>query len=131
MLLACWLRCRTASSSAGQLSNAFQFVQIARPVILKQPRERPIREDTALGLTTRAIVGLVISVADSLPRCGTDRATLAMTAMHSHLGIECSNLLREVVACLKAKPIDPFPEHYLGSVEQPPDVVLCELLRER
>ncbi len=110
------------TSSANQPSIALQLVQVSRPVILEQARERPIGEDTALGLATGAVVGLVVGVADPLQRYGADRAVLAITAMYGHLRTECGNFPQEVVTCLKAKPIGPFPEHELGSVEQPPDI---------
>ena len=52
-------------------SVAFQFVQVARPVVLEQCAEGAISEDAALGLAAGAVVGLVVGIADPLHGCST------------------------------------------------------------
>src|SRR5262245_51407098 len=64
--------CRQASApifhraGVSSRARALQLVDAARPVVLEETRKRPIREQPAAGLTARAVVGLVLRVADAL-----------------------------------------------------------------
>ena len=76
--------CRSSSSSSD-----------LRPVAVEQARQRAIGEQLAAGLAGRAVVGLVLGVADALHRRAADRARLAVLAVHRHLRAERGHLLGE------------------------------------
>src|SRR5688572_32032077 len=83
----------------------------ARPVVFQQPRQRTVRENLAARLTSRAIVGLVLGVADAL-HCGSAyRAGLAEPAMHRHAFAKRGDTFGEGSARLGAQVLRPFPEH--------------------
>src|SRR5437762_2581683 len=50
------------------LRHLFPFVNIARPIVLEQARQRPIGQDFAPCLAARAVVGFVVGVHDALHR---------------------------------------------------------------
>src|ERR1700761_4890215 len=62
------------------------------PIVLEQTRERAIREQAPAGLAARAVVRLVVSVANALHQRPTDGARLAETAMHRHFGTKGGHL---------------------------------------
>ena len=82
---------------------AVQFIDRTRPVVLEQPGQRAIRQDAVLGLTARAIVGLILGIADALHRRATDQAWLPKAPVHGHLGAECRNAFGERSPGLGAK----------------------------
>src|SRR5688572_32841435 len=87
-----------------------ELLERARPVLLEQPRQRPIGEQLAAGLAHRAVVRLVLGVDDTLHRRPAHRARLAELAVHRHLGPERGDLVGEAVADLGAEPRGPLLE---------------------
>ena len=83
---------------------------MARPIIFEKSRERAVGENATLGLAARAIVGLVVGVADALNGGAADRAGLTEAAVDGHARTERSDLLRKTIAGLGPEPLDPFDE---------------------
>src|SRR6185503_3033748 len=88
------------------------------PILLQQPRKRPVRQEPSSGLAAGAVVGLVVGVADSLNRRSADRAGFSEAAMHRHSFPKCGDLLRKLVSGLLPQTLDPFLQGGQGSVEQ-------------
>ena len=85
-----------------------QLIEVARPIILQKSRKRAIGENATLGLTSRAVVGLVVGVANSLNRGRADRAGLTESSVHGHAGTERRDFLRKPIAGLGPKPLSPL-----------------------
>src|SRR5713101_7644510 len=82
----------------------------ARPVRAEETRERAVGQELAARLALRAVVGLVVGVADALDGGATVGAGLAVAAVDGHLGPEGRDALGEVASRLAAKPHDPVEE---------------------
>src|SRR5687768_2719984 len=65
-----------------------QFIQVAGPVVLEQPRKRAVCQDLSASLAAGAVVGFVIGVANALHRGAANRTRLPEAAMYGHLGTE-------------------------------------------
>src|SRR5579872_5576132 len=83
----------------------------ARPVILEEPRERAIREHAPTGLAARAVVGLILGIADTLHGRAADRAGLAEAAVNGHLRAKRSDFLRELITRLRPQSCCPFDQY--------------------
>ena len=81
---------------------AFELLERSRPVFAQQPRERPIRQQAAAGLTRDAVVGFVRRVRDSLHRRTTHGTWLAVAAMNGHPFAKGRHLLRKLIARLRS-----------------------------
>src|ERR1700722_15723537 len=66
-------------------SQRFQFIERSRPVGSEKPRQATVSQHFAAGLTTGAVVGLVIGIANALDLLATARAGLVEASVHSHL----------------------------------------------
>ena len=60
--------------------------QVPGPILPKQPAERAVCQEASLGLAGRAIVGLVLGIANSLDCRATGWAWLAVLPVRGHLG---------------------------------------------
>src|SRR5260370_21680266 len=78
------------------------LLQGARPIFSQQPRQRTIGEEPPLGLALRAVVRLVIRVANPLYCRAADWARLTESSMHGHPFSEGGHLLGEPCSCLVA-----------------------------
>src|ERR671924_519317 len=72
-----------------------QLLQGPRPVLFEKARHRSVGEKATVRLTSRAIIGLVVRVANALNRRPTDRTRLFETPMHRHALAKRSHLLWE------------------------------------
>src|SRR5687767_5847947 len=109
----------------------FDVIDRAWPILLQQPRERAVGEETAAGLTARAVVRLVVGVADALHGRAAHRTRLAEPAVHRHLRTERGDFFGETVADVGPQPVGPFAQHDARRIEQLIDLLLAELLRQR
>src|SRR5213080_2431495 len=96
---------RVSTTSAG--CALIPFLQGARPVLLQEPRDGPVGEEPAPGLTGGAVVHFVFGIPDALHRRPTHGARLAEAAVHGHPLAECSHLFRKRVARLGAQSFHP------------------------
>src|SRR3954462_1108857 len=98
-----------------------QLVDRSRPILFQQSRQRAIGEQLAIGLTTRAVVGLVVGVADPLHRSSTDGTRLPELSVNGHLFAKRSHFRREVISGLLAQSLGPLDEYLLRRLEQRSD----------
>jgi len=61
----------------------FQLLQRFWPIILEQPRKRPIREQFAAGLAFRAVIRFVLRVDNALNRRAAYRVVSVLYNLHS------------------------------------------------
>ena len=88
-------------------STSLELVEMAGPVVLQKPRQRPIGQDPSARLATRAIVCLVIGITNPLDGCAADGTRLAEPAVDGHFGTKGGDLLGESRPRLLPQPIDP------------------------
>ena len=103
-------------------TGALQLVERSRPIIFQQPRQRAVGEDAASGLAARAVVGLVVGVADPLYGGAADRARFAEPAVDGHARAERRDFLGKAVAGLGAESLDPFEENLTRGGIEPLDL---------
>ena len=65
-----------------------QLVEAPGPVLLEEPRQRPVRQEAPLGLAGRAVVRLVVGVDDALDLRAAHRTGLAELAVDGEFGAE-------------------------------------------
>src|SRR6185436_15930213 len=104
--------------SGGHSPAPLQLLDRPWPVILEQARQRSVRKHASPGLTTRAVVGLVLNVADALHACVADRAGLAVTPMHGHALAKGRHAFRELARGISLQPRGPVLEHGTCRIEQ-------------
>ena len=88
--------------------SAFELLDTPWPVLLEQPRQCPVGQQPAAGLTSRTIVRLVCGIANSLHRRAAHGARLTKTPMDRHLFSKGSHLLRESLTGFPSQSVDPF-----------------------
>jgi len=113
------------------LLEGFQLFQGAGPVFVEQAREGAVGQQAASGLAFRAVVGLVVGVADSLDLGAASRTRQAVAAVHRHRGAERGYLFGEGIGGLGADAIGPFEERRARRVVEPRDFRIAQLLRHR
>src|SRR6187551_3851549 len=64
--------------------HPLQLLDAPWPVVAQQARERTVGQYASLRLAPRAVVGLVLGVADALDRRAADRAGVPVPSMHRH-----------------------------------------------
>src|SRR5215469_1537509 len=124
------VRRRTRASRSAAL-ELFELLERLRPIALEQPRETAVGEELSASLTTRAIVRLIVGVADALHRIAAARAGLAKAPVHYHSFSKRSNALRERGAGFGLQPIDPELQRCARSLVEAFPFVGSELLRLR
>ena len=70
-----------------------KIIEMSRPIILEQARQRAVGQDSAVRLAAGAVVGLVVGVADPLHGRTADGTGLAKPAVHGHAGTKRGHLL--------------------------------------
>src|SRR5574342_851103 len=98
----------------------------ARPIRPEQSRERAVGEELAARLALRAVVGLVVRVADTLNWRAAVGARLAVAAVDGHLRPEGRDILGEVTARLVAKAHDPVKERRPRRLVEPRMLAVAE-----
>jgi hypothetical protein len=86
-----------------------QLLECLGPVPLEEPRQSAIREELPSGLTGRAVVRLVVGVADPLHGRSANRTGLPVPPVHGHPGAKRGHLLGEPVPDVGAESLDPLP----------------------
>ena len=81
---------------------------------MHQARKSAIGEQATAGLAWRAVVSLIVSIADALNVGATSRAWLMITAMHRHLGTKRGDALGKTIAGFGAQSVGPFDEDRAG-----------------
>src|SRR5690348_18394890 len=99
-----------SSGAPSRRLRPLQHLDAPRPVLAQEPRERTIGEQATVRLTARAVVGLVVRVADALHGRAAHGARLSIAAVHRHPFAEGGYLRRKAVARLGAEPLGPFGE---------------------
>src|SRR5262249_28599006 len=107
-----------------------ELLERAWPVVLQKPRQRAISQQSALGLTARAVVAFVLGVTNALHRRRTDGAGRPIAAVHGHLGPERRDALGEGVARLRAQPVGPLDERRADRAAQSLDLFGCQSLSQ-
>ncbi len=69
-------------------------------------------------MAVRAVVGLVVGVADALNFVAATGAGLAIASVNGHVWAEGSNLFREICGGFGAKFVDPESEGVAGGIEE-------------
>src|SRR2546429_9234396 len=69
----------------------------ARPILLQEPGQRPVREHAPTGLTGGAVVHFVFRVADALYRRSANRTRLAKPAVDGHAVAKSGHSFRESI----------------------------------
>ena len=105
-----------------------QLIQVPRPVVFQQARQRAVGEDPASGLASWTVVRLIVGVADSLHGRTAHGTGFPEPAVHRHPRTERGHLLGEAVARLGAQAIRPLEEHLTRGGEEPLGLVLLQLL---
>src|SRR5262245_58941440 len=109
-----WSTAGASLRSAGKpLAPAPELAERLRPVVLRQPRQRPVGEQTAFGVVGRAVVHLVLAMYDPLYRRPAARAGLAEPTLHGHAVVKGRHLLRKFVGGFDNQPIAPFVQRVL------------------
>src|SRR5687767_8124622 len=72
---------------------ALQLLEGPRPVLLEQPRQRPIGEQPTPGLARRAVVRFVGSIDNPLNRPAAIRTGVAVAAVHRHAVVKGGDFL--------------------------------------
>src|ERR1700723_3467578 len=104
----------------------FELIERARPVRAEQSRQSAIGEELAPGLATRAVIRLVVGVADALHRIVTARAGFAIAAVHRHLLAKGGDFLGEAAGGLADQPVGPLPQRIQRGRVQPRPLLLIE-----
>ena len=118
----------TTAGEAHGPRETLELVDGLRPVLPEQAREGAIGQQLAAGLAARAVVGLVVGVADALDGGAADRARLPVAAVHRHVRAKGGHLLGEVVAVVGAQPGDPVGKRRAGRLVQARDLFRRELV---
>jgi hypothetical protein len=121
-------QCSKVISSA--TLESFQFVQGARPVGTQQSRQTTIGKHLAPRLAARAIVGLLVGVANAQDLVSTARTGFAITAMDRHVFAEGRHLFREFGLRFGAKPIRPRLQCSLCRLKQPLPLFGIQFVRQ-
>src|SRR5205807_7511794 len=83
------------------------FIERARPILLQEPGQRPVREHPPTGLTGGAVVHFVFRVADALYRRSANRTRLAKPAVDGHAVAKSRHSFRESIPRLGAQALHP------------------------
>src|SRR5687768_12877229 len=102
-----------------------------RPILLEQPRERAVGEQSPLGLATRTVVRLVVRIANALDGGPAHGTRLAVLPVHSHFRAKRRHFLRKLAISLRTKALHPFAQYGLRRVVDPADLLVGESRRER
>src|SRR6266702_4763163 len=103
------------------------IVERAGPVLLEQPGEGAVREQSAAGLAGGAIVDFVLRVPDALDRRAAHGTGLPEATVDRHAFAERRDLLRERVAGVDLEPLDPRRQGLARRAPQSLDLVGAEL----
>src|SRR5260370_20307320 len=124
--------CRTGStaSKASLSSEGLQFLERARPVFAQQARQSAIGQQLSAGLAARAIVRLIVGIADALDLRAAAQAWLLVSAVHGHAFAKRCYFLGEFALCILAKPFDPPNQRQPDRLEEAANLLGGELLRE-
>ena len=87
--------------------------------------KRPIGEQTAAGLTGRAVIGLVRGIDDALHRRSTVGAGLPVAAVNRHAFVKGGHLLGELAAGFVLQVGDPFRQRGARGIEQTPHLLVA------
>src|SRR5512143_1989882 len=111
------------------LLQLLQLFEGARPVVLEEARQRPIGKQAAGGLANRAVVGLVLGVADALHRRSAVGAWLAVAPVYREAVTEGSHLAGtgKVVTELFTQDADPAAQRLLRRRVESRDLFVGEL----
>ena len=97
------------------------------PIVLQQPGQRTIGEETPFGLTARAVVRLVLAPDDSLNGSAAIRTWLSEPAVDAHALVKRRHFFWKRVARLSLQALRPFRERRRHGAMQPPDLGLVQL----
>src|SRR5262245_25202955 len=110
--------CYPPSALAARPPHLLELGQRLRPVALQQRRQPAVGEQLAAALAHRAVVALVVRVADALHGRTADRARLAVAAVHGHALAERGDLVGETVADFLAQPRGPRAQRVAAPQQQ-------------
>ena len=109
--------------------SLLEFLNRFGPVGLEESRHRPIGKYLAVGLTSRAVVGFILSVDDPLHRRAALWAWLSKPAVNGHAGAKCRHLFRECTGRFLPQTVDPLKQSFLDGAEKVVGFRLGEFLR--
>src|SRR5690606_878229 len=89
-----------------------------RPIVLEQPRERTVGQQLSVRLTARAVVRLVLRVANTLDGRAARGAGLTVPPVYGHAFTKRRHLLREAALVLVAQALRPFDEGRARRIEE-------------
>src|SRR5579872_1485221 len=89
-------------------SVLLEVVDRFRPVVLQEPRERPVGEELPAGLAPRAVVALVFRIDDPLHRRAANGAGQLEAPVHGHGRMERGHLRRKSTAGFGAELVGPL-----------------------
>src|ERR671910_760809 len=118
------IRIRTLRTGDWRL---FYLINRPRPILFQQPRHRSVRQQPSAGLTPRAVVRLVVGVADPLYRCTADRARKLVSTVHCHAFPKGGHLLGELLPLFLPQPGNPMLERRSRGMVEAVDLVVAEL----
>src|SRR6478752_4282568 len=117
-------RCRGARSGEG-----LELVDRLRPVLFEQSRERAIGEELSVSLASRAIVGLVACIPDSLHWTSAGWTGFPIPAVYCHLIVKGSDLCRKLPMRLLAQAVSPLDENVTCRLEEICDFFVGQAIR--
>src|SRR5690349_9455738 len=107
-------------------AQLLEFLEGLGPVLLHQRGQAPVGQEAPAALALRAVVALVVRVADALYGRTAVGAWLAEAAVHGHALAERGDLVGEAFAHLVAQTRGPFVQHRHGRRSQPFDFGVVE-----
>src|SRR5688572_16225403 len=110
-----------------RLPSLLQIVNEAGPILLQQPRHRSVRQQPPAGLTAGTVVGLVVSIADSLDWRAAVRAGLLVAAVDGHSLAKGRDLLRKLLSLLASQPRNPILQRPSSGMIQTTHLFVGEL----
>ncbi|SPE25976.1 hypothetical protein SBA2_270086 [Acidobacteriia bacterium SbA2] len=111
------------SVASSVAAHTLELFERAGPVLLEQAGERAVRQQLAAGLAARAVVGLVVGVANAQHFGAAARARLAVPPVHGHGGAKCRHSFRETAAGFLSQSLGPIPERLPGGFVEARDLL--------